>query len=141
MWISNQIILDKLSFWINGIVPALDDKHWLFTWLFTIYCLAAFRDLNLRVTVAFTAGIFPVVLLFLAIRLKKYVPTCNMYVGWQKTFFFSFKGRNKAVLFSCFHLWSFSFLQFHNWLRLIKKSIELLMYTPNLHIIILDFRQ
>ena len=135
MWISNQI-----SFWINGIVPALDDKHRLFTWLFTIHCLAAFRDLNLRVTVAFTTGIFPVVLLFLAIRLKKYVPTCNMYVEWQKTFF-SFKGRNKAVLFSCFHLWSFSFLQFHNWLRLIKKSIELQIYTPNLHIIIIGFRQ
>ena len=140
MWISNQIILDKLSFWINGIVPALDDKHWLFTWLFTIYCLAAFRDLNLRVTVAFTARIFPVVLLLLAIRLKE-VPTYQQHVRWVTKNVFSFKGRNKAVLFSCFHLWSFGFLQFHKWLRLIKKSIELQIYTSNLHIIILGFRQ
>ena len=61
-----------------------------------VYCLAAFRDLNLRVTVAFTARIFPVVLLLLAIRLKE-VPTYQQHVRWVTKNVFSFKGRNKAV--------------------------------------------
>ena len=119
MWISNQIILDKLSFWINGIVLALDDKHWLFTWLFTVYCLAAFRDLNLRVTVAFTAGIFPVVLLLLAIRLKE-VCTYLQHVRWVTKNVFFIQGSKQGSTLRCFYLWSFGFLQFHKWPRLIK---------------------
>ena len=125
MWISNQIILDKLSFWINGIVLALDDKHWLFTWLFTVYCLAAFRDLNLRVTVAFTAGIFPVVLLFLAIRLKE-VCTYLQHVRWVTKNVFFIQGSKQGSTLRCFHLWSFGHLQFHKWLRLIQNT-----YVPN----------
>ena len=139
MWISNQIILDKLLNKWN-----IDSARWqTLTFYMTVYHLLFSSVSRLEFTShcriygrnfssSFTISCHEV----------REVCTYLRHGRWvTKTFFFSFKGRNKAVLFSCFHLWSFGFLQFHNWLRLIKKCIELQIYTPNLHIIILGFRQ